>query len=203
MAVGPDSTKLFTHSGSWAALGIMNSSLPASYGRPPHLPPTDGGHDSSMAASGSSQTIIPPLSGMFAAGPPPRGGQSTGPLPPVHSVTRSPATSSLNVFGHATYANSSTSPSASSGGFQDMANDNNGYSVAGISPTHMSPGLAGQKRAYRQRRKDPSCDACRERKEKVCRVVRFARHVRSVPNVTRCSAMLQRRRAARSALLEV
>lgn len=60
----------------------------------------------------------------------------------------------------------SASPSTASAGLPEVQyHDGNSLMISPTQPS--SANLNAQKRAYRQRRKDPSCDACRERKVKV------------------------------------
>lgn len=121
---------------------------------------------SSITSSLSPQTTLPPPSALASVPPsrPSSGLQMAYLLhPPQQGPTLPMPTSSP-------YAHSYDSGTGSPADRSSVLTDGNGSLPDGPSLAPHMGGAAGQtqqKRAYRQRRKDPSCDACRERKVKV------------------------------------
>jgi hypothetical protein len=131
----------------------------------------------------SPRTMIPPHYPFGNAVPAARTTSLTAPNAAL-TGTRSPGYSSHSY-------SQSTSPSTGSGSLPESQNHEPPLMM--ISPTQISSAsLNAQKRAYRQRRKDPSCDACRERKVKVRQSLFLGRGASrsSVPEVANPALLL-------------
>jgi len=124
---------------------------------------------SSAPSSATLQSPITPVTSLSNSGVTSRPSSRSGALQPQH-ISMPPASGPRATGYGQPFHHPLTSPGVSLPGYQEFSQAHG--PLIGVpnmlSNAQMSAAsLQGQKRAYRQRRKDPSCDACRERKVKV------------------------------------
>ncbi|KAF7864432.1 hypothetical protein EAF04_006566 [Stromatinia cepivora] len=139
----------------------MTDPLHNSYPRSP-IPSTSSYDSSSVSSATSPRPQGLYEGGLMGASPRPLTGNISH---PQHiSMTSGLPPPGQSPFHHS-YSSATTSPGGI--GMESMASNGSSSGTPGPSVGQMtSANMQAQKRAYRQRRKDPSCDACRERKVK-------------------------------------
>ena len=138
--------------------------------RPPPIYPQVNKSDISSAPS--SMTLqSPPTPGAIQSNHHPTSRPSSGPgALQSHHVSLPPANMPRSAGYPPSFHTSVSTPGPTLPGYSDFGRAPPYFQDTGnMGPqVQMSAtGMQNQKRAYRQRRKDPSCDACRERKVKV------------------------------------
>ena len=138
----------------------------------PQLNQVSSAYDSSSlpsTASPRSPGSLPPGMGLLSGGFNSRPGSGLLPLQPQHMVETLVSDPLSTNQQYATDQGPQTFNSVSHGYSDPFRMNRAGHPSRPSMPhTHISTAaLQAPKRAYRQRRKDPSCDACRERKVKV------------------------------------
>ena len=147
----------------------MTDTSSESMSRPPQLRSyTSPSEMSSAPSSASLRSPMTPGGSHPYPGPTSRPSSGVG-APQGHPYSLPPAKSPRPAsFNGSQYYSMSNSHGVQLPSYQDLAQPYGPF-IGGhdIVANQISMGSQGQKRAYRQRRKDPSCDACRERKVKV------------------------------------
>lgn len=137
--------------------------------RPPPLYSQVTPHIISSVPSSATPLRSPLTPGASISSSGPISKPSSGPGPLLSQHMALPTGSAARPTGYVqSYHSTMTPPGVSLSGYSEIGHPH-GSLIPNMYPESNSTAtnLHGQKRAYRQRRKDPSCDACRERKVKV------------------------------------